>query len=322
MTNFLRLGLGLALVALILWLRGTDDLLTALRTIGWQAVVAVSLLHVMPVSFCGLAWRVLLVDGPPVATRAFLFARWLRDAINQLLPFMPLGGEVLGARWLTSRGIPGAAALTVVDVTAEVMSQVAFSLIGVAIWIGRDSGGNILGWAGVGVGLSLPMLLGLLLAQHLGLVRLMEKLGDKVMPEAWRSPDQTRSIHDTMVAIYAERRRFAWAVTLHLGGWLIATLQAWTVLHLTGHPLPWPEVVALESVIYAVRNAAFLIPGALGVQEGAYVLVGAALGLPSEAALAVSLIKRGREITVGLPGLVVWQWKGRKAPSPTATPTT
>ena len=159
------------------------------------------------------------------------------------------------------------------------------------------------------------MLGGLLLAQKLGMVRLLERLADKVMPEAWRNQGETAPIHDAIVAIYAERRRFAVATTIHLGGWLIACGEAWLALRLLGHPLPLGQVVALESVIYAVRNAAFLVPGALGVQESAYVLVGAALGLPAEAALAVSLIKRGRELMLGLPALVTWQWLGRTSPA-------
>ena len=69
--------------------------------------------------------------------------------------------------------------------------------------------------------------------------------------------------------------------------------------------------LAMESVIFAVRSAAFMVPGALGIQEGGYVLVGAALGIPGEAALALALVKRARELALGLPSLVAWQWLGK-----------
>jgi len=82
--------------------------------------------------------------------------------------------------------------------------------------------------------------------------------------------------------------------------------EAAVALALLGHPLPLADVVAMESIIFAIRSAAFVIPGAIGVQEGGYVLVGAALGLSPELALAVSLLKRGRELTLGLAALVVW----------------
>jgi uncharacterized membrane protein YbhN (UPF0104 family) len=64
----------------------------------------------------------------------------------------------------------------------------------------------------------------------------------------------------------------------------------------------------LESLGQAVRAGAFVVPGALGVQEGAFMLLGRALGIPPETALALSLSKRCRELLFGLPGLVVWQF--------------
>ncbi len=69
----------------------------------------------------------------------------------------------------------------------------------------------------------------------------------------------------------------------------------------------------LESLILAVRASAFFVPGALGVQEGAFVLLGAVIGLSPEVALALSLIKRFRELVIGVPALLVWQFaEGRQ----------
>ena len=45
-----------------------------------------------------------------------------------------------------------------------------------------------------------------------------------------------------------------------------------------------------------------------GVSEGGFVVFGALLGLPAEIALAIALAKRVRELALGLPGLIVWQW--------------
>jgi hypothetical protein len=65
--------------------------------------------------------------------------------------------------------------------------------------------------------------------------------------------------------------------------------------------------VILESVALAIRGAAFLVPGAVGVQEGGYLLLGNLLGIPGEIALALSLIRRMRELALGIPGLISWQ---------------
>jgi hypothetical protein len=63
----------------------------------------------------------------------------------------------------------------------------------------------------------------------------------------------------------------------------------------------------LESLTYAMRSAAFFVPSGWGVQEGAYVVLGAMVGLSPGTALALSLAKRAREITIGVPALLTWQ---------------
>jgi hypothetical protein len=54
------------------------------------------------------------------------------------------------------------------------------------------------------------------------------------------------------------------------------------------------------------------------VQEGGYLLLAPLVGLPPDAALALSLAKRAREILLGLPGLLVLHfsersWQRRRA---------
>jgi hypothetical protein len=60
-------------------------------------------------------------------------------------------------------------------------------------------------------------------------------------------------------------------------------------------------------MVLAIRSAVFPVPGALGVQEGGYVIVGNLLGIPGDAAFALSLIARVRELILGIPGLLAWQ---------------
>jgi uncharacterized membrane protein YbhN (UPF0104 family) len=63
----------------------------------------------------------------------------------------------------------------------------------------------------------------------------------------------------------------------------------------------------------AVRSVAFAVPGALGVQEGAYVVIGLLFGLSPQDALALSLLKRARDLVIGAPALVIWQvMEGRR----------
>ena len=74
-----------------------------------------------------------------------------------------------------------------------------------------------------------------------------------------------------------------------------------------GHPVSVAEAVVIESLLHAIRGAAFAIPGALGAQEGGLVLLCAAFGIPPEQAIALSLVKRAADLVLGVPGLVGWQ---------------
>ena len=64
----------------------------------------------------------------------------------------------------------------------------------------------------------------------------------------------------------------------------------------------------LEGLTQALRHLAFIVPAGLGVQEGALVFFGHALGVSTELALAVSAVKRLREVLCGVPPLLWWQW--------------
>jgi hypothetical protein len=82
------------------------------------------------------------------------------------------------------------------------------------------------------------------------------------------------------------------------------------------------NAVILQSLVLAIRSAVFPVPAALGVQEGGYVVIGNLLGIPGDAAFALSLIARVRELILGIPGVIMWQliearrlWRARLAAS-------
>jgi hypothetical protein len=81
-----------------------------------------------------------------------------------------------------------------------------------------------------------------------------------------------------------------------------------------GTPLGIGPVLAIESLLCATRSAAFAVPHSVGIQEGAYVVLGGLFGVAPEVALALSLLKRARDISLGLPALLAWQLiEGRRA---------
>src|SRR5262249_54486589 len=87
---------------------------------------------------------------------------------------------------------------------------------------------------------------------------------------------------------------------LHLVCWIAATLEAWLALRFAGAPLGFGVVLVIEGLLYAIRSVAFAVPNAVGVQEGAYIMLGGSFGLTPEMALALSLWKRARARALGL----------------------
>jgi uncharacterized membrane protein YbhN (UPF0104 family) len=74
-----------------------------------------------------------------------------------------------------------------------------------------------------------------------------------------------------------------------------------------GYDIDFGDAVLIESLMHAVRGAAFAVPGALGAQEGGLIVLCAIFGVPPEAALALSLVKRLPDLVLGVPGLFAWQ---------------
>jgi hypothetical protein len=136
------------------------------------------------------------------------------------------------------------------------------------------------------------------------------KLTRRLVPERWLSGwiAGASAIDDAVVAAYRSGRPILRASVLQLMGWTASAGEVWLVMQALGQPLGVIDAFILESLGSGVRAAAFMVPGALGVLEASFVLFGALVGLSADAALAISLSKRVRELALGLPGLFVWHW--------------
>lgn len=309
--RLLGLAVRLAVVAVLLvgiWFYrgGLGDVGGALATGGWIALAAVCGWHLLSLSLCGHAQRTLMPGG---RIGVFLLGRWIHESVGELAGFLPLFGEVAVIRTLARRGIAvsNAVAIGIVDLTAEAVAQFAFTVIGVVIWLPRHPAGEVGHWALVGLVVSVPLIAALLLVQRTKFVRFVETLPARLLPAQFAAPDEAKGTLAAIHAIYADRARLAACGALHLAAWLVAAGEAGLALVLLGHALPMADVIALEAFVTALRSAAFIVPAAIGVQEGAYMVIGAALGLPPDVAIAVSLLKRGREVIFGVPGLIAWQ---------------
>jgi putative membrane protein len=318
---------GLALATGLILHFGWHDVVDAALAAGWQGLAALVGIYLVCLLLCALALQAVILDAPRNFIFACLWVRWLRESVGNLISLLPTAGEIAGARELTFYGVRTgmAGASTVVDLTLELLSQILFPLFGLALLITWYRGMEIGPWLVSGVGLSLLAAAGFILAQRKGVFRLLERLPESLdLKWAWTVLPDAEGIHAGIQNIYRHHTRILASGGLHLASWVVGAGEAWTGLWFMGHAIAWSDVLILESIAFALRTAAFIVPSRLGIQEGGYILLGALFGLSPDVALALSLLKRGREIATGLPCLIIWQgiegrrlwWRHRRARSP------
>jgi uncharacterized membrane protein YbhN (UPF0104 family) len=83
---------------------------------------------------------------------------------------------------------------------------------------------------------------------------------------------------------------------------------------LIGGHLSFLSAIAIEALLAGLRSATVFIPSAIGVQEAGYAALMPLFGLGPEIGLAVSLLRRARDVVIGVPVLLAWQaMEGRRA---------
>lgn len=287
---------------------GWKDVLGALQAVSWVGLVGITLFHALPTLLCGLAWWALLRPHSNDSWFLYFWLRWIRGSADGLIPILPLSGEFVATRILRLRRTPFAGAGVIVDLTSELMGQLLFAILGFALLIASHPASRHLGWIALGIGVMALQFGGFLVAQRKGLFRIIEHPFDWIrrrrrLPES--QADQT--LHDEILQIYAHHRAVLASLLLHLLAWIVGALEAWIGLRLMGYPIAVNDALILESLVSAARGVIFFVPLNAGVQEGAYLLIGSLLGLPADLALALSLLKRARDLMKGVPALLFWQ---------------
>jgi putative membrane protein len=301
--------IGFAVATILIVHFGWRQVVDAALAVGWQGLVALIGIYLVCLVLCAVAWRIVILDAPRHAILICLWARWLRESIGNLA-LIPTAGEIAGARELNRHGVRSgmAGASTIVDLTLELLSQIVFTLFGLTLLITWYRGLEIGPWLVTGIAVSALAAAGFILAQRRGLFRFLERLPEKLdLKWAWTVLPDAEGIHAGIQTIYQHRGRVLASGGVHLAAWVVGVGEAYVGLYFMGHAIAWSDALTLESIAFALRTAAFVIPSRLGIQEGGYILLGAMFGLSPEVALALSLLKRGREVVTGLPCLIIWQ---------------
>jgi len=297
------------LVGLLLW-QGIGEVADTLATAGWGLLV-VTAFHLIPMLSSSACWRTLLPSQYRLPLSQLLIARWIGESVNSMLPVAQIGGEFAKARWIMRHAIPSdvAGSSVVVEVTVSLLTQVIFTIIGLAtLLFYLDLNSDLVVEITIGTGVMVTLLIAFYSSQR---QRLFEKtaslLGKVAGGKQWLSlSGGAAKLDQAIVDIYRHKKIVAAASAWRLSSWLIGSGEVWLIMYFLGQPVSLTEAFLLESLGQAIRAAGFLIPGSLGIQEGGFLLLGSVLGIPPQTALALSLGKRVRELILGLPGLLVW----------------
>lgn len=300
---------GLLLVAGLIAYQGIGEVTNAVLSIGW-GIAAVGAFHAIPMLASALAWRAIAQPDWRGSVGIFLWARWVREAVNGLLPATQIGGDVVGARLITFRGAStaGAMAAVLVDMTLELLTQVIFTAMGLVLLVTNGGNQDLAAWVGIGLAIMVPVVIAFVIAQRRGLFQLLDRFVIWLAARlGWPGLATAANINTIVLGLYRDRRAVLSACAWHLLSWVLGVGEIWLALKFMGSPAGLYEAFVIESLSQAVRTLVFIVPGALGVQEGGFIIVGAMFGIGPDTALALSLVKRVRELVFGLTALQAWQ---------------
>ena len=314
---------GAALFTGLLIRQGVTAVGSAVAAAGW-GIAAVAIFHFISLFFDAMSWWVLFPRPDRLRPLSLFWMRWIGESISNLVPSAAVGGDIVRARLASINGapLPIAAASVIVDITLGIFTQIGFTLLGLILLVRATGRTSFVGPTLVGALIGILALAGFYFAQRLGMFRFVGVVLSRLVDsKEWHSLVQSgETLDQTVRALYARRRGVvsccAWTIISLVG----SSGEIWIALHALGVQATFVEALILQSMAMTIRSAVFLVPGALGVQEGGYLVVGNLLGIPGETAFALSLITRVRDLTVGIPALVTWQviegrrlWRARLA---------
>ena len=300
---------GLLLGTLLVGWYGWDRVLASMLSVSAGGFALLCLWQMVLFLINGFAWDVTMPMMGWRRSAVMIWGRMVRESASNCLPFSQVGGFIAGVRAVNCHGVSlrQATASTVVDVTAEFLAQIAFAAFGMLVLVGYRSD----------IADAVPMTIGLGLAFGAGIVFIwlqrrgvspMAGLSRRIAGQWFGSTrERIEALQAELAAMYRRPERVFFSFVVHVLGWIGTGIGGWIAFRLLGAPVGLLQALAIEGLLHAVLATAFLVPGYAGVQELAYAGIGALFGIPAEICIAVSLLRRSRDIAVGIPILCFWQ---------------
>ena len=300
--------IGILVIAGAIWAADPLAVAAAVATAGWSTFIVIGV-RAVSVSAAGLCWWLLIprAQSPQLWVSALL--RIVREGGNTLLPLTQIGGDVISVRLLTFWGLAGslASASVIVDVLLQAVTQFIFALTALGLLALSGSSDAFVHDAGIALLFAVPALAGFYIVQRQWGEALVSALLRRLARgQEWAVHGTVDALFQNLHAIYERRGTLTAALVGHLVVWFFGALEVWVALTAMGYAIDLRTAIVIEGLAQAARGAAFMVPGAVGVQEGGLIILCGLFGIQAQSALALSLIKRAADIAVGGPGLIAW----------------
>ncbi|HVN44784.1 MAG TPA: lysylphosphatidylglycerol synthase domain-containing protein [Steroidobacteraceae bacterium] len=304
------LVIGVAAVIAAVVYAGAGAVAHAITGLRISGLAVLALLHLPVVVLMGLAWWFAAGAHPPASRARFVWARFIRDAAGELLPFLHLGGVAFGVRALgRGRALLVGAASASIDGIIELTAKLPYVLAALLALLALAPQSR----------LSRPLALALAATAVFVLILLLNRRFISASLEAmlWavrgRWPvllslddsEASEGVRACFDRILSRPMRLGWSLALHLLCWFLGAAETWVTFRLLGIDLgPW-QALAIDGTVLGLRTFGWMVPAAAGVQEGSYLLAAAVFGISPAAALAASFARRARDLLLGVGVLAI-----------------
>ena len=250
--------------------------------------------------------------------------RTIGETFNAITPLGTMGGEPVKAHLLKEKyGLTykqGVASQVVARTTLTV-SLILFMIPGIVFLFMDQSISETFKVSSLTGLITFSILIFLfLLFQITGTLSQMAHGFNRLFPTQTPRPslEHLVALCGMMSTYYREHRGlFLRSIAFAFLGWVAGVVELYFTLYFLGIPVGFKELWIIEALLQLIRAGSFFIPLSLGAQEGGLILIFTSMGLAGPLGLAVSFVRRIRELVwIALGLLLGWgtNFKPSKVP--------
>lgn len=309
LTKILFLALGLGLFTWAILAVDIKSVMGLLTRLGWGLFWVLAIYSVVT-WVDTISWQ--YAFKPKEAGKLSIWSLWkirqIGEAFNIITPFGTVGGEPVKAQLIKDQHgltFKQGIASQVVARTTFLGALIGFMIPGIIILLLSDTATNqfkIISSALLVV-FTICIFLFFLFQARGSLGRVTGWL-TKPFPSLKGSDflTQMKDLDELMSSYYQNHAdRLGISVLYALAGWIIGLGELYVTLHFLGADVQFFDLWIMEAVSQLIRVCSFFIPLSLGAQEGGLILIFSSIGFTADLGLAVSFVRRIKELLwVGL----------------------